>query len=54
VCAYVTLYYGLWALSDTLWITTSLDAAWLLRMVPNQLYYAFFVPFVWWACSRRG
>jgi len=54
VCVYVTLYYGLWASCDALWLATSLDGAWLLRTLPNQLYYAFFVPFVWLAYSRRG
>ena len=54
VCVYVILYYGLWASCDLVWLATSLDAAWLLRSVPNQLYYAFFVPFVWLAYSRRG
>jgi hypothetical protein len=54
VCGYAALYYGLWAASDLLWITTSLDLAWLLRVVPNQLYYAFFVPCVWLAHSRRA
>ena len=54
VCAYVALYYGLWAGCDALWLATSLDAVWLLRAVPNQLYYAFTVPFVWLAYSRRG
>jgi hypothetical protein len=53
VCGYVILYYALWAGCDALWMTTSLDAAWLLRAIPNQLYYAFFVPFVWLAWSRR-
>ncbi len=53
VCGYVTLYYALWAGCDALWLATSLDAVWLLRAVPNQLYYAFFVPFVWLAYSRR-
>ena len=54
VCGYVTLYYALWAGCDVLWMTASLDAAWLLRAIPNQLYYAFFVPFVWLAWSRRA
>ena len=54
VCGYVTLYYGLWASCDALWFATSWDWLWLLRAVPNQLYYAFFVPFVWIAYSRRG
>jgi hypothetical protein len=53
VCGYVTLYYALWAGCDALWLATSADAAWLLRAVPNQLYYALFVPFVWLAYSRR-
>jgi hypothetical protein len=53
VCGYVILYYALWAGCDALWMATSADAAWLLRAVPNQLYYAFFVPFVWLAWSRR-
>jgi hypothetical protein len=54
VCAFVILYYGLWASCDGLWLATSHDAAWLLRVLPNQLYYAFFVPFVCLAYSRRG
>ena len=53
VCSYVILYYALWAGCDALWMTTSLDAAWLLRAIPNQLYYAFFVPFAWLAWTRR-
>lgn len=54
VCGYVIVYYALWAASDALWLATSLDVVWLLRVLPNQLYYAFFVPFVWLAYSRRG
>jgi len=54
VCGYVAVYYGLWASCDALWLATSIDGVWLLRAVPNQLYYAFFVPFVWLAYSRRG
>jgi hypothetical protein len=46
VTAYVAAYYGLWALSDVL-ILADVEWAWGLRAVPNQLYYAFFVPFVW-------
>jgi hypothetical protein len=54
VCAYVIAYYVLWAACDALWLAASLDVAWLLRALPNQLYYAFFVPFVWLVYSRRG
>ncbi|HWP65744.1 MAG TPA: hypothetical protein VNO26_07520 [Candidatus Limnocylindria bacterium] len=44
---YVAAYYALWAAADLL-IVAGLDAGWALRMVPNQLYYAWYVPFVYW------
>lgn len=44
---YVAVYYALWALADVLILVFGLDAGWLLRVVPNQLYYAFWLPFVW-------
>jgi hypothetical protein len=47
LCWYGLLYYGLWALSDLV-ILSGFDAGYLLRVVPNQLYYSFFLPFVWW------
>jgi hypothetical protein len=49
---YVLAYYGLWAASDVL-ILAGVDAGWALRVLPNQLYYAFFVPFVWWRLLRE-
>ncbi len=42
---YVAGYYGLWASADVM-ILAGLDEGWAVRLVPNQLYYAFFVPFV--------
>ena len=54
VLAYVGVYYGLWAAADALILATGADAAWALRIVPNQLYYALYVPFVYaLAFSRR-
>jgi hypothetical protein len=44
---FVAAYYGLWAAADVL-ILCGVDAGWLVRLVPNQLYYGAFVPFVWW------
>jgi hypothetical protein len=44
--------YGLWILADVLIITTQVDVAHLLRIVPNVLYYAVFVPVVWWSAPR--
>lgn len=37
--------YGLWALSDVV-ILRGVDAGFLLRLIPNAMYYALFLPFV--------
>jgi len=50
---YVAAYYSLWAFADLLIQVGGIDAAWLLRVVPNQLYYAFWVPFVFFAFFSR-
>jgi hypothetical protein len=47
VLAYVAIYYALWAAADVLILATGADRAWALRMVPNQLYYALYVPIVY-------
>jgi hypothetical protein len=47
VLGWMAAYYGLWAAADVL-ILCGVDAGWPVRLVPNQLYYGFFVPFVWW------
>jgi hypothetical protein len=51
VLTYVAAYYALWATADVLILYAGLDAGWLLRVLPNQLYYAFFVPFAWMVLS---
>lgn len=43
VLGWVVGYYLLWAAADVL-ILFEDDRGWLLRMVPNQLYYGLFVP----------
>jgi len=43
VLAYVAAYYALWAAADVV-ILAGIDAGWALRVVPNQLYYALWVP----------
>lgn len=50
--AYVAVYYGLWAAADVI-ILAGYDAGWALRMVPNQLYYAFWVPFAYFTFFAR-
>jgi hypothetical protein len=47
VLAYAAVYYALWAACDVL-ILAGVDAGWLLRCLPNQLYYGLTVPYVWW------
>ncbi|MCS6899946.1 MAG: hypothetical protein RMJ98_09760 [Myxococcales bacterium] len=39
--------YGLWALADFL-LLTGFREGYLLRLLPNAMYYAFFLPFVGW------
>jgi hypothetical protein len=46
---YAAAYYGLWALSDALILAAGLDAGWALRALANQLYYALWLPFAYFA-----
>ena len=48
VLAWAVATYLLWAAADLL-VLAGVDAGWALRMLPNQLYYALFVPFAFWA-----
>ena len=47
IFGYSAAYYALWLVADVLIVAFGLDAGWALRIVPNQLYYAFWVPFVY-------
>ncbi len=44
---YSAAYYALWLAADVLIVIAGLDLGWAIRMVPNQLYYAFWAPFVY-------
>jgi hypothetical protein len=44
---YSAAYYALWLAADVLIVLAGLDLGWAIRMVPNQLYYAFWTPFVY-------
>lgn len=44
---YAAGYYALWASADAI-ILAGFNSGFAVRIVPNQLYYAFWVPFVWW------
>lgn len=40
-------YYALWLGADLLIVAGGLDLGWAVRIVPNQLYYAVWVPFAY-------
>ena len=50
---YAAVYYALWAGADVLIQWVGLDAGWALRVLPNQLYYAFWVPFAYFSFFSR-
>lgn len=50
--AYVAVYYALWLAADLL-ILAGREAGWALRLLPNQLYYGFWTPFVFFAFFTR-
>jgi hypothetical protein len=52
VTLYVIGYYALWAGADAIILTSGADAGFLLRVLPNALYYGGFVPVVAWASPR--
>ena len=54
VAGYVAVYYALWAGADVLIQIFDLDVGWALRVIPNQLYYVFYVPFVYFRYFASG
>jgi hypothetical protein len=48
IFGYSAAYYALWWVADVFVVVADLDLGWAIRIVPNQLYYAFWVPFVYW------
>lgn len=46
LCAFELVQYGLWATADMILLSSGADAGFALRLVPNVMYYAAFVPFV--------
>jgi hypothetical protein len=49
--AFELVQYGLWALADVA-LLAGFGAGNLLRLLPNAMYYAFFLPFVAWRAPR--
>ena len=54
VTLFVFIYYGSWAFADAIILCSGADAGFLVRMVPNVLYYGGFVPAVAWTAPRTG
>ena len=52
LCVFAMTYYALWSLADLVILAGS-DVGYLLRVVPNVLYYGLFVPFVFWRAPPR-
>ncbi len=50
---YSAAYYALWFSADVLIVALDLDLGWAIRIVPNQLYYAFWAPFAYWRFFSR-
>ncbi len=48
IFGYSAAYYALWFSADLLIVGAGLDLGWAIRIVPNHLYYGFWVPFVYW------
>ena len=44
---YSAAYYALWLAADVVIVVAGLDLGWAIRMLPNQLYYAFWAAFVY-------
>lgn len=47
--AFELAQYGLWAAADALILASGADGGFLLRIAPNLMYYALFLPFAVWA-----
>jgi len=48
VFGFSAAYYFLWWLADFFIVVAEMDLGWAIRIIPNQLYYALWVPFVYW------
>jgi hypothetical protein len=47
VMTFAIAYYALWAAADVVILLLRADVGWALRLIPNQLYYALFVPYAY-------
>jgi len=52
LCRFVLLYYGLWALADAIIMATGSDLGFLVRVIPNVLYYGGLVAAIAWLARQ--
>ena len=52
VTRFVIAYYALWAAADALILTIGADAGFLLRVLPNVLYYGGLAPAIAWTAPK--
>jgi hypothetical protein len=50
----VLAWYGAWATADLIILSTGSDLGFLLRVLPNLLYYGAFPPFLVWSSPAEG
>ena len=50
----MVLYYGLWATADLLILGTGSDLGYLLRMLPNLLYYGGLIAVIGFLAPRAS
>jgi hypothetical protein len=51
---FVLLYYALWASADAIILATGSDLGYLLRVVPNLLYYGGLIGLIGWLAPERS
>lgn len=54
VTLFGVFYYGLWAFADAIILFTGADEGFLVRILPNLLYYGGFVPIVAWTAPHAN
>jgi len=54
ISRFVLLYYGLWAGADVILLATGSDIGFLVRVIPNLLYYGGLIGVIGWAGARAA
>lgn len=52
IARYVIVYYSLWATADVFILATGADVGYLLRVIPNVLYYGGLIAAIGWSAEK--